>query len=167
MPEGKFRCNGFVSKSGERRKAIKISRKTDYAVRVLIALARDNEDTISARELSENMDIPYRFLEQVIRSLRQYGFVKSYRGFKGGYRLARSAREIRLLEVVEKLHGPIELVPCLEEKPDCKLTDGCGAHKLWSAVDISLKKTLHGVTIDKLVANGSKPKALKALAAKA
>jgi len=96
------------------------------------------------------MDIPYRFLEQVIRSLRQNGFIKSYRGFNGGYQLARAASDITLLEVVEAIHGPIEITPCLEEPPDCDLMSECAAHEVWARIDDSIKRALGAVTFDKL-----------------
>lgn len=133
---------------------MRISRKTDYGVRVLIALARNGEGPISAKDLSAQMNIPYRFLEQVIRSLKQSGYIKSFRGFKGGYQLSKKASEITLLEVVESVHGPIELVPCLENPPDCKLLNTCTAHSVWSGLDSSIRKSLGAITFDKLVANG-------------
>jgi len=129
---------------------IKISRKTDYSVRVLIALARNGNETLSARELSETMQIPYRFLEQVIRGLRQGGFIKSYRGFKGGYQLSRTPQDISLLEIVEAVHGPIELTPCLEEPSACNLIKDCAAHEVWLQVDRNIRQSLGSVTLDKL-----------------
>jgi Rrf2 family protein len=117
---------------------------------VLIALAQNGKETLSARELSEKMNIPYRFLEQVIRSLRQNGFIKSFRGFKGGYQLARLASDITLLEVVEAIHGPIEITPCLEEPSDCELLAVCAAHEVWTRVDEKIKRALGSVTLDKL-----------------
>ncbi len=96
------------------------------------------------------MDIPYRFLEQVIRSLRQNGYIKSFRGYKGGYQLARAASEITLLEVVEAIHGPIELTPCMEEPSDCDLQSECAAHEVWARLDDSIKKALSSVTFDRL-----------------
>lgn len=117
---------------------------------MLIALAQNGKETISARELSDKMNIPYRFLEQVIRSLRQSGFIRSFRGFKGGYQLARAASEITLLEVVEAIHGPIEITPCLEEPPDCELLTKCAAHEVWTCIDEKIKRSLGAVTLDKL-----------------
>lgn len=102
------------------------------------------------------MNIPYRFLEQVIRSLKESGFIKSYRGFKGGYQLSKDASEISLLDVVECVHGPIELVPCLESPPDCKLLGDCSAHLVWMGVDDTIRQSLSAITFDKLAKNGSK-----------
>ena len=102
------------------------------------------------------MNIPYRFLEQVIRSLKQSGFIRSFRGFRGGYQLSKEARDISLLEVVEAIHGPIELVPCMESPPDCKLLESCSAHQVWQGVDNTIRKSLGSITFDKLAANGAK-----------
>ena len=100
------------------------------------------------------MNIPYRFLEQVIRELREKGYVDSRRGINGGYFLAAEPSEINLLDVVESLHGPIELVPCMEHPGDCKLTAICPASDVWKKVDQGIREALGGVTLDKLKHKG-------------
>ena len=117
---------------------------------MLIALAQNGGETMSARELSGRMQIPYRFLEQVIRGLRQCGFIKSFRGYKGGYQLSRPSTEITLLDIVEAVHGPIELTPCLEEPSGCSLMSECAAHDVWMRVDQDLRRSLGAFTLDKL-----------------
>ncbi|MCD6118312.1 Rrf2 family transcriptional regulator [bacterium] len=129
---------------------MKISRRADYAVRVLITLAKNRDKTISARELSEKLNIPYRFLEQVIRTLKQRGYVRSYRGFKGGYQLSCDPETVSLLEIVETIHGPIELVPCMEKPPKCVLMATCTAHPIWKRLDKDIRTSLGEVTLDKL-----------------
>lgn len=134
---------------------MRISRKTDYAVRILIELARNSGKVVSARVLSDKLHVPYRFLTQVIRVLRLGGFVRSQQGFLGGYKLARPAGEISLLEVVERIHGPIELVPCLEKPPDCKLQDICGVQEVWKFLDKGIRDALGSVTLDNLTSKAA------------
>ncbi len=86
------------------------TRTTEYAVRALVALALggDSGQVKQAAALAQMSGTPAKFLEQVLRSLRKGGFVKSRRGAGGGYELARSAETIRMSEVVAWMEGDTE-----------------------------------------------------------
>lgn len=90
-----------------------IAQKTRYALRSLLFLAEasDNRPVQLAR-IAETQRVPPKYLELIMLDLKKAGLVKSVRGPKGGYRLARSAEEISFGEVVRGLEGPIALVPC-------------------------------------------------------
>jgi Rrf2 family protein len=106
---------------------------------------------VPAREIAEKSDVPYRFLEQVLRDLKNLGLIKSIRGPYGGYKLIKKASSINLLYVVEAINGPIEIVPCLQDPADCRLLGLCAAHNVWCKVDKGMKDTLRSVTFDRLV----------------
>jgi Rrf2 family protein len=92
---------------------MKVSKKTDYALRALFAIAELKEASISIRELSENTDVPRRFLENIMLEMNKAGFVKSTTGRYGGYTLARSANEITLGEVIRYFEGMIAMISCV------------------------------------------------------
>jgi DNA-binding IscR family transcriptional regulator len=86
---------------------ISITTKSPYALKALAELARSGEGPVPIGELARRRDIPVQFLEQLFAVLRRAGVLRSQRGVKGGYALARPAHEIRVLELVELLDGPV------------------------------------------------------------
>ena len=85
-----------------------ISARTMYGLRALVTMAgaRTN-DPMSIQVISEEEQLPGKFLEGIMRDLKRGGFVRSKRGASGGYVLARPASEITLLDVIRHLDGPI------------------------------------------------------------
>jgi Rrf2 family transcriptional regulator, cysteine metabolism repressor len=86
---------------------ISITSKSRYAVVALAELARSGERPVPIKELAERRDIPEQFLEQLFSTLRRDGLLTSQRGVKGGYRLARPADQIQVIEVVQALDGKV------------------------------------------------------------
>jgi Rrf2 family protein len=85
-----------------------ITTKAPYAVRALAELARRGNDTpVPIGEIASARDIPVQFLEGLFATLRRAGVLQSQRGVKGGYRFARPATEVTVLEVVELLEGEL------------------------------------------------------------
>ena len=92
---------------------MKVSKKTDYALRALFAIAANKESSISIRELSESVDVPRRFLENIMLEMNKAGWVKSIPGRYGGYLLAKSSNEITLGEVIRYFEGMIAMISCV------------------------------------------------------
>jgi len=86
---------------------ISITSKSPYALQALAELGRGGDGPVPIGELARRREIPVQFLEQLFATLRRAGLLKSQRGVKGGYTLARPAGEITVLEVVELLDGPL------------------------------------------------------------
>ena len=86
---------------------ISITSKSRYAVVALAELARSGERPVPIKELAERREIPEQFLEQLFSTLRRDGLLISQRGVKGGYRLARPADQISVIEVVQALDGKV------------------------------------------------------------
>jgi Rrf2 family transcriptional regulator, cysteine metabolism repressor len=86
---------------------ISITTKSPYALKALAELGRSGDGPVPIGELARRRDIPVQFLEQLFAVLRRAGVLRSQRGVKGGYALARPAHEITVLELVELLDGPI------------------------------------------------------------
>ncbi|MBY0541411.1 MAG: Rrf2 family transcriptional regulator [Arcobacteraceae bacterium] len=92
---------------------MKISKKTDYALRALFAIAEIKESSISIRELSESIDVPRRFLENIMLEMNKAGWVRSIPGRYGGYTLAKDSNEITLGEVIRFFEGMIAMISCV------------------------------------------------------
>ena len=91
---------------------MKVSKKTDYALRALFAIA-EADNLISIRELSELVDVPRRFLENIMLEMNKAGWVKSIPGRYGGYVLAKGSDEITLGEVIRYFEGMIAMISCV------------------------------------------------------
>ena len=92
---------------------MKISKKTDYALRALFAIAEIKESSISIRELSESIDVPRRFLENIMLEMNKAGWVRSIPGRYGGYTLAKDSNEITLGEVIRFFECMIAMISCV------------------------------------------------------
>lgn len=118
---------------------MKISKKCKYALQALVELSlKDSDELVSIHELAEAREIPSRFLEAILRQLRQAGLTESERGKNGGYRLARPAREITAGEVIEVFEGRF---PGAEAMGDVDL-DG-----MWEAAGETLSTALNQYTL--------------------
>lgn len=92
---------------------MKVSKKTDYALRALFAIASSEESLVSIRELSESVDVPRRFLENIMLEMNKAGWVKSIPGRYGGYSLAKESNDITLGEVIRHFEGMIAMISCV------------------------------------------------------
>jgi Rrf2 family protein len=133
---------------------MRISRKAEYALRALVALAREPRSW-GIQELSQRENIPVKFLEQILLALRHAGLLTSKRGVGGGYTLHRAAAEITIAEVVRTFDGPLALVPCAAERPTEKCTcpdpRTCAVRLLMTTMRRDLAAMLEGRTIDDMV----------------
>ena len=90
-----------------------IAQKTRYALRSLLFLAEEQGGLpVQLGRIAETQRVPPKYLELIMLDLKKAGLVKSARGPKGGYRLARSSEQISFGEVVRSMEGPIALVSC-------------------------------------------------------
>ncbi|MFG2330762.1 RrF2 family transcriptional regulator [Streptomyces sp. NPDC048604] len=135
---------------------MRISARTDYAVRAMAELALSPERPRKAEDVAGAQDIPVRFLFVVLSELRQARLVRSERGPDGGYLLARPPAEITLADIIRAMDGPLVSVR------DLKLTgleyEGAAAPlpDVWRAVRTSLRDVLEGTTLADL-ASGELP----------
>ena len=129
---------------------MRISRKSEYALRALVPLARERRSW-GIQELSERENIPVKFLEQILLALRHAGLLTSKRGVGGGYTLHRAADEITVAEIIRIFDGPLAPVPCAAERPveKCTCPDPrtCSVRLLMTRVRADLADALESQTI--------------------
>ena len=93
---------------------MRVSKKTDYALRALFTLVEHHGGTpIPIRELARRNDVPKRFLEQIMLALKSQGWVESTAGIRGGYLLAKNPAKITLGEVVRHFDGILSPIDCV------------------------------------------------------
>jgi Rrf2 family protein len=119
---------------------VEITRRTDYAIRLMLALAESAGGPISVRELAERQNVPYPFARGIQRDLVAAGLAQTKRGTSGGLSLARPAVEITLLDVIEAVEGPIALNICTTDPDWCERMGSCSVHQVWRGADALVKE---------------------------
>ena len=131
---------------------MKISTKIRYGTRAMLELAcHYGEGPIELREIAKREDISLKYLEQVIVPLRTAGLVKSARGSKGGYSLAKHPSEICLKDLVETLDGPLNLIECIKNPKVCQKVPSCISRDIWQEVSEAIDGIFHSVTLEDMV----------------
>ncbi|NBV22473.1 MAG: Rrf2 family transcriptional regulator [Proteobacteria bacterium] len=134
---------------------MKLSLRGEYALRALLVLGlQQDEAVLSIQTISDQQNIPKRFLEQILNDLKSLGVVSSKRGIAGGYRLARPAQFITLASVVRHIEGPLAPVSCVSERfyERCSCPDEarCAIRSVMKDVREAIVKILENVTLEQL-----------------
>jgi Rrf2 family protein len=140
---------------------MKLSTRTRYAVRAIIELAQnDNNKPLQLKVIAQRQEISVKYLEQLMAVLRSAGFVRSVRGSKGGYVLAKAPNQIRLNEVLHRLEGTVATVECVENENCCSRSADCAARYLWTQVEHAIENVLQSITLQDLVDKANEEKKL-------
>src|SRR5258707_10305535 len=131
---------------------MKLSLRGEYAWRALLVLGLNySEDVVRIQTISEQQNIPKRFLEQILNDLKSAGVVRSKRGVAGGYRLARKPEEITLASIVRHIEGALAPVSCVSErfyeKCSCPDESRCAIRSAMKEIREAVVKVAERVTI--------------------
>jgi Rrf2 family protein len=111
---------------------MKLTRGGEYGIRGVLYLAQQDNGKISMLSaIAKAQDVPPRFLAKIFQALAKAGIVRSHRGAKGGFSLARPAAEITIKDVIEAIEGPIYLNVCLVAPGECSRDKICPMHRVW------------------------------------
>jgi Rrf2 family protein len=137
---------------------VRVSAKTDYAIRAALELAAaPDSKPVKGERIATAQAIPLRFLENILMQLRHAGLVDSRRGADGGYKLARPASEVTLADVIRAIDGPLAGVS--GARPETLDFAGVAEpmRDVWIAVRASLRGVLERVSLADVVAGGLPP----------
>ncbi len=141
---------------------IALGNKGDYAVRAMIEVARwYGNGRRKSRQVATAMDIPERYLPQILALLVREGLLNATAGPDGGYELARPPEEITLLAVIEAAEGPIAADQCFLRGGPCEWEDTCPAHRPWARAQEALAQQLGRTTFKELAAEDTRIQAGK------
>jgi Rrf2 family protein len=134
-----------------------LSKKTQYALQALSYMVeKHTDDPILIAEIASQKNIPIKFLENILLSLRKAGFLESKKGKHGGYFFAQAPEKIKLSSIFRIIEGPIALLPCVslnfyEKCADCN-EKKCGINKVMVAVRDNTLAILDNKTVADLIA---------------
>ena len=131
---------------------MKISTKGRYGIKAMLELALVYEkELISVRTISKKHNISELYLEQIFFVLRKAQLVKSIRGAKGGYSLARLPKDITIKNIMDALEGPINISDCIKEDANCDKLDRCATRVLWVKIRDSIDEIFSSVTLQDII----------------
>ncbi len=123
----------------------------EYAIRAVLYLARQPEDKlVMSPEVAEKEDIPPHYLAKILQRMAKYGYVDSFKGRGGGFRITEMANNSTILEVVERVEGPVINLKCIIGMKVCSDEAPCPLHEEWSELRDRIKNLISSKTIKQL-----------------
>lgn len=131
---------------------MKLSTKARYGLRAITEIAKAYGGPPAKRkEIAEKQGLSDSYLENLLIVLKNIRIIETTRGSNGGYVLCRAPSETSVLEIVEALEGPLDLVECVSSSNSCEKTDRCSARMVWGELSELLRKSLSAKTLQDLV----------------
>ncbi len=131
---------------------MQLTKGVEYGIEGILYLARRHHDEPALiRDISRATSIPETFLSKIFQRLASKGLIRSRRGFRGGFRLARPAERITLREIVEALQGPIEFHQCLDHLRARGRRHRCHVRLVFRKVQRKVASILEQTTLDDIL----------------
>jgi len=131
---------------------MKLSTKTRYGTRMILEMAQNyGQGAIQLGEIASRQDISLKYLEQIIRPLKEADYIKSFRGAKGGHMLSKPPEEITVGEIVAVLEGGDTLIHCDKDPDDCERVDSCLTRYVWREAATAMFQRLSAITFADLI----------------
>ena len=132
---------------------MRITSESDYALRILTAMAIQ-EGVTDAKTLAEATSVTQRFTLKILHKLVNGGFVESFKGSHGGYKLKDTPDKITLKMVIELIDGPIAIARCVDSGESCSLNcdkTACAYHHIFDSISLELAAKLEKITISDVI----------------
>jgi len=130
---------------------LRLSKLTDYGTVIMAFMARSPERVYTAREITDQVRVALPTVSKVLKLLAQEGLLVSYRGANGGYRLARSPREISVARIISALEGPIGVTECSLSPGLCNHESWCSIRPNWQSINSAILAALERITLAEMV----------------
>lgn len=129
-----------------------LTKKSKYALKALLYLAKNGEDLVQISELSKKEGIPQKFLESILLELRKHGILTSKRGKDGGYKLGKDPKNITFGQVIRVLDGPLAPIGCVshmayERCEECEDEETCHIRQVMKKVRDQTAAILDGTSL--------------------
>jgi Rrf2 family protein len=136
---------------------MKISTKGRYGLRILLDLAiHDDGMPRLIRDIAESQEISEKYISRLIIDLRKAGMVRSIRGAKGGFRLARKPEQLTLLAIVEAMEGRLAIVNCVQTPETCSRNGDCATYEIWDQLNDQIRDAMSQITLRDIIENHRK-----------
>jgi len=134
---------------------MRVTTQGEYGLRCMINIGKNSKDgPVSIQKISDEEELPRTYVEQLLLKLRRNQLIKSVRGAKGGYLLARDPSEIDLKEIIKALEGKVFEIVCerrAKSKRKCKYNGRCSLNRVWKELDVSINRVLENIFLSNLI----------------
>jgi len=131
---------------------MKLSTRTRYGIRAILELAENyGKGPLQLKIIARHQEISVKYLEQLIAILKSSGIVRSIRGSKGGYTLAKPPGQIKVSDCFNCLEGHVVTVECVDNIDCCVRAADCAARQVWAQVQQAVENVLQSITLQDLV----------------
>ena len=129
---------------------MRISASAEYAIRILTFMSYDKDKVYSVKYLHGKMDLPYKYITQLMTKLAKQGLVDVKQGRTGGFYLASALNQISAADIIYSTDDSDDLSRCILGFDECNDTNPCPMHNLWQKHKENILKTLENVTLEDL-----------------
>ncbi|MFC2130201.1 RrF2 family transcriptional regulator [Bacteroidota bacterium] len=134
---------------------LRLSKKVEYGILALQYIAENPKKNVSAKEMSENLNISFEFLSKTLQKLMKSSLITSHKGLHGGYTMAKKAQEISVTDVITALSENSNIVACLdnEDNPVCDRDDNCSIRYNMIGLQKEINSVFAKMTIAEMVSS--------------
>jgi Rrf2 family protein len=129
----------------------------EYAIRAVLYLARQPKDVlIMSAEIAKSEEIPTHYLAKILQRMAKYGYVDSFKGRGGGFKITDLAKKSSILEIVERVEGPVINEKCVTGLKQCSEENPCPLHEEWAQVRERIHNLISSKSVEEVAASYAK-----------
>ena len=129
---------------------MKLSKTSEYALRILIFMAKNPEELYTAKYMIEKLNVSDKYLRRLMTDLSKSGFIRSTQGRYGGYTFAKDIHDIFLYDIIDSVEGMEHLNDCVLGFNECSCTNPCAMHDDWIIIREKLNKVFRKTKLSDL-----------------
>jgi len=123
----------------------------EYAIRAILHLARQPKDVlVMSGQVAEKEDIPAHYLAKILQRMAKFGYVDSYKGRGGGFKITKLAMTSSILDIVERIEGPVITLKCVTGLKECSDEHPCPLHDEWSELRDKIQHLITSKSVGQL-----------------
>ena len=123
----------------------------EYAIRAILHLARQKKDVlVMSGQVAEREDIPAHYLAKILQRMAKFGYVDSYKGRGGGFKITKLAMNSSILDIVERIEGPVITLKCVTGLKECSDEHPCPLHDEWSELRDKIQQLITSKSVGQL-----------------
>ena len=123
----------------------------EYAIRAILFLARQPEDKlVMSVEIAKSEEIPTHYLAKILQRMAKFGYVESFKGRGGGFKISELAKNSSILEIVERIEGPVITLKCVTGLKECSDEYPCPLHEEWTELRNRIYNLISSKTVQEV-----------------
>lgn len=131
---------------------MRLSTKGRYGTRLMLNLAiHTGNGPVLLKNIAKEEDISVGYLEQIVPQLKTAGLINSVRGARGGYALSKAPRDIKLLDIIQALEGPMNFAGCVGDAKKCGRSGDCAVRDIWVSLSGIMSQAMRKLTLSDIL----------------